>query len=208
MLNLIIVLDRYHLEQPLFMKLFGQKIRRVKSGRLLILHADSAYTQRLIDSGTEPEKAVVRSTKEISLKLVNLLAEYGHSAAALHGYHKQAIVLTESNQLVIDRSYFLQHPETVITICSNLVMLAHEQRTSPVPLASLAIELKKSLEFDGILCFAQSEVLSTSFKEKAPSEVDVLNWVPEELVSAHGHIKMTTIADFDEKNVYQESILL
>lgn len=206
--NLIVVLDRYHLEQPLFMKLFGQKIRRVKSGRMLILHADSAYTQRLIDSGMEAEKAVVRSTKELSLKLVNLLAEHGHSAAALHGYHKQAIVLTETNDLVIDRSYFLQHPETVISVCSNLVMQVDEQKTLPAPLALLAIELKQALDFDGVLCFAQSEALSTSFKEMSPSEVDILNWVPEELVSAHGHIKMTTIADFDEKNVFQDSILL
>jgi hypothetical protein len=208
MANLIVVLDRHHLEQPLFMKLFGQKIRRVKSERLIILHADSAYTQRLIDSGSDAEKAIIRSTKEINLKLVNLLAENGHSAASLHGYHKQAVFKTETQQLVINPSYFLQHPETVITVCSNLVLDSDLKSTTPTPLGNLAVELKQHLCFDGILCFAQTESLSTSFKVNKPSEVDILNGAPEELVSTKGFFHMTTIADFDEKNVLDNSILL
>ncbi|TNE69282.1 hypothetical protein EP331_14500 [bacterium] len=208
MKSFIVLLDKYHLDQPLFMKVFGQKIRSAKKGRLIILHADNSFTKQLIANGSNPEQALTRATKEINLKLVNLLAEYGIPAISMHGYLKNAISVSEFGDISVDTSFFNQHPDSVATVLSNLAFDQSTEKVSPISVSKLALALKNQLDIDEVLVFAQDEAISRSFIKQAPSEVELLNMIPEEIISSAKGFKLTTIADFDEKNVLESAVSL
>ena len=208
MQKLLLIIDKEHLNQPLFMKLFGQKLRSLKQVQAYILHGDNSYTDQLIENGMDAAKATERATKEINHKLVALLAENGISALGLHGYHREIVQQSIDNIIEVDSSKLKNHPDSVTLVFSHLIFDLASKSVQPAPLSTLANAIKRALNIDEILCFAVSEQVSQSFKNEPPSYIDCLNLAPKEVLNDISGIKMTTIADFDEKNLLELAVSL
>lgn len=157
MSSFILILDREHLEQPLFMKLFAQKLHPFKNNRLLIIHSDSEYTQRLIENGAEPKKAKERAIKEINQKLVSLLADNGIPALGFHGFHRNTVVKSKSGSFQVDSTLLKNHPSSVALLFSTLISDEEAQTTSFIEPAELALLLKNELNYDDIFAFALTD---------------------------------------------------
>lgn len=197
--SIILLLDQAQLEQPMFMKLFAQKLRTFKNHRLILIHPDNKYTKELIEHGAEPKQAKERAIKEINLKLISLLADQNIPAIGYHGYQRNTVCKNESGSYDLDSSLLKQHPDSVALVFSTLILDKTKNEVDEIEPLHLAQLLKKELQFDEIFCFAVSEKLNLSFEKQPPSLADCLNFVPKVALKGSGVVKMLTIADFDEK---------
>jgi len=193
--TLIIFLDSEHLDQSLFMKSFAQKLVAFKNRRLIIVHGDNSFSKQLVKNGMNENDAIERSIKEINLKLISLFADSGIPAIGIHGYQRN-IVMVEKNSIHIDGDYLNSLPSQAMIILSNLINSTSTNRHTTISSAELGFELSSHFANVTCLCFAVSEKATLSFKEFKPSETDLLNLVPEEVLRAGKPYFLTTLSDF------------
>ncbi len=73
-MDYIAVLDYEHLDNGMFLTAFAKALSQQKS-RGIILHGDSEYTERLIQTGIMREEATIRAMKDLNHRLVALFAD-------------------------------------------------------------------------------------------------------------------------------------
>ncbi len=184
----IAVIDYDRLDHPLFMKSFSEAMARQKDCTGIILHGDSGYTDRLIQTGIMREDAVVRSTSDLNHRIVALLADNGVSSVGVNGYQKSIISLSGS-KLTIDGQWIDARPPGTHLILSNLVRDESHQKITPVSLRVLADALSARMECRPVILFSREDS-SDSFFTDSPkqktnstkSRGDLLRMVPGELL--------------------------
>jgi hypothetical protein len=148
----IAILDHEHLDHSFFMKSFAEAMGRQRGCTGIIIHADSGYTDRLIQTGMMTEDAVMRSTRDLNHRIVALLADNGVSGVGVNGYQKQLVTLS-GREVSIDHEWIEARPSGTHLILSNLVRDTLARKIVPLQLRDLADALVEQLQIDMVIAF-------------------------------------------------------
>ncbi len=161
----IAIIDYDHLDHSLFMKAFSEAMARQSGCSGIILHGDSAYTERLIQIGTMREDAVIRSSRDLNHRIVALLADSGVSGIGINGYQKN-IIQKKGDTLLADDKWMEERPAGTHLVLSNLVWDIEKHRVVSFPLRTMAEALFKQLNRDAIIIFSANDSDESLFMGK------------------------------------------
>lgn len=197
----IAILDHAHLDNGLFLKTFASAVSNHKQ-RGLILHSDSQYTDRIMQTGVMREDAKKRAIKDLNNRLIALFADEGISAIGLNGYQRELITLTNKD-INVDVEQLKKLPEQPVLLLSTLI---HSEETNTPVSASLkdvASSLQSALNVDHTFIFTRSDDSEIIKKEMPETLTDVPdrssfieNFIPEEFQSLDISAKLISANDF------------
>lgn len=162
----VAILDYNHLDNGMFMKSFAEALAGQQNCRAYILHGDSPYTDRLMQTGMMREEAVLRSTKDLNNRIIALLADSGVAATGINGYQKD-IISGNDGELKVDGDWLDNLPGRTHLVISNLVKDQTNGAVSPVPLNQLAHRLSQAVNTDAIVLFPTVKNTETNFSAVA-----------------------------------------
>lgn len=151
-MDYIAVIDYEHLDNGVFLTSFALALATQKASRGLILHADSAYTERLIQSGFMRADASLRAARDLNHRLIALLADHGISAIGLNGHQRSLVTLGE-NRISVDRKQIEKLPPTPHLLLSSIALRPEDRSAVRVSLAGLAAAAQHDLEIAELLLF-------------------------------------------------------
>ncbi|MDR8390511.1 hypothetical protein NC796_05120 [Aliifodinibius sp. S!AR15-10] len=190
----IAVLDYEHLDNGLFLtsvaKAFAEQQNR--QTQLVVVHGESEYTERLIQTGIMREEATVRAIKDLNHRLIALFADQGVSAVGLNGYQRECITLKDDT-LDMDLDYFNRLHQGPVLVLSNLVLDEETARPVPVPLPRYLAFLHAQFSPNEVFLFSKYDHISPA-AEGVPS--DPQKEPPEELAQLSFPTKLTTAEEF------------
>lgn len=152
----IAILDHHHLDHSFFMKAFAESMALQRDCKSIILHGDSPYTDRLMQTGMMRDDAILRSTRDLNHRIIALLADNGISAIGINGYQK-GIIERDDQQLAIETGWIDNRPAATHLVISNLVRDKETHRVVPVPLSHLADELRTQLHWETLIVFPNDD---------------------------------------------------
>ncbi|AXJ01265.1 hypothetical protein CYPRO_2015 [Cyclonatronum proteinivorum] len=147
----LFILDYARLDQGAFLKHFARSLAGLKLESFMMIHADSAYTTRITETGVLTETARIRAVKELNHRLTALFADEGIPLIAINGYQRDTIVQS-GQELTLNSSYLLDLGSKTNVLISNLIADG-EGKTIQLPLAKLAKALHAQLHFEHIIAF-------------------------------------------------------
>lgn len=155
MIDFIAVLNYEHLDNGLFLTAFVKSLKKRKK-RGLILHEDSEYTERIIQTGVMREEAVIRCYKDLNHRLIALFADDGISTIGLNGFQKN-LIKKEGDALVIDYKTLSSLPKEPMVLLSSLGLDSGNNTPTPIPISTLASSLKEEFNVSEIDLFSIKE---------------------------------------------------
>jgi hypothetical protein len=167
-MDFIAVLEYEQLDNGLFLTSFARALARRKK-RGIILHGDSEYTDRLIQTGMMREDARVRAIKDLNHRLIALFADQGVSAIGLNGYQKSMIRLAGSD-IEINKEMIEALPGHPMLLISNLIESSGDTNMAAVPLSRLSAVLQKLFDVDDLVLFTIHEA-SSVIKDELPTRL-------------------------------------
>lgn len=188
-IDYIAVLDHDHLDNGLFLSSFAKAIA-AHTHRGLILHSDSAYTDRIIQTGVMREKAQIRAIKDLNHRLIALFADHGVSAIGLNGYQRKMISISEQ-KIEVDVNKIKKLPDQPVLLISSLIYSAKEQKPVSGSLALVARALKRSLNIEDLFLFTRN-VDDEIIKKELPVSIS-------EADNSAEFIKMSVPVEFQDE---------
>ncbi|MDZ7756314.1 hypothetical protein [Rhodohalobacter sp.] len=94
-IHFIAVLDHQHLENSVFLTAFAKSLAKLGDRKGIIVHGDSPYTDRLIQTGMMREDARLRAIKDLNKRLIGLFADQGIPTIGVHGFQKEMATIKE-----------------------------------------------------------------------------------------------------------------
>jgi hypothetical protein len=167
-MNFLAVLDFEHLDNGLFLTSFARALAQ-KKGRGIIIHGDSEYTDRIIQTGVMREEARLRAIKDLNHRLTALFADEGISTISVNGYQK-SLVRLEENEISINREQVRRFPDQPMLLISALGESPAQSSPVSLPLPDFARSLQKHLEIETITIFSKDDS-STVIKGNFPIEL-------------------------------------
>lgn len=155
MIDFIAVLNYEHLDNGLFLTAFVKSLKKRKK-RGLILHEDSEYTERIIQTGVMREEAEIRCYKDLNHRLIALFADDGISTIGLNGFQKH-LIKKEGDELVIDFKTLKSLPKEPMILLSSLGLDSGNNTPTPIPISTLASSLKEEFNVSEIDLFSIKE---------------------------------------------------
>lgn len=197
-------LDYAHLDNGVFLSSLAQAISRQNKVRPILIHGDSEYTERIIQTGVMREQATIRSIKDLNHRLIALLADQGVSTIGINGYQRELITLSD-NGLHMDIDYFESLPSQSALLLSTLVFDKNTGGARPVELNRLAAFLNESLPVEEFFIFSASDQDELFTEEEKPAKVkwddiDELfqnKFIPEEFHHFGKAARLTTAREFN-----------
>lgn len=180
-MQFIAVLDYEHLDNGMFLTTFAKTLSK-KEERGIIIHGESEYTERIIQTGVMREEATLRSIKDLNHRLVALFADEGVSTIALNGYQKST-VKHDRGQLIINREDLLKLPKQPMILLSNLAEDVETGKPITIPLPLLAKSLQKLFNIPEITIFSKKENIEI-FTESLPDST-IISKENEDFVETH-----------------------
>ena len=141
--DFLAILSYEHLDNGMFLTSFARSLAKKKK-RGIILHGDSEYTERIIQTGVMREDAVLRAIKDLNRRLVALLADQGVPAVSLIGYQK-SLVSYDNHEVKIDIDQIMKLPGETMILLSGLAETADQRKPLPVPLNLLSQSIHDTL---------------------------------------------------------------
>ncbi len=203
-MDYIAVLDYEHLDNGLFLSAFAKSVAKHKK-RGIIIHGESKYTERLIQTGIMREEATIRAIKDLNHRLVALFADEGVSTIGVNGYQRSLLKETDGDiEIEIDVEQFHKFPDHPALLVSSLIDSDERDQPKPISLASMAFALKKELRIDDVILFSSAERgdiikqnLPESFSRTSPTDPHFLEkQVPSEFHHANYDFILTTAGNF------------
>jgi hypothetical protein len=204
-MDYIAVLDYDHLDNGVFLASFARALSQQSRSRGLIIHGESAYTERLIQTGMMREDAVVRAVKDLNHRLIALFADQGISAIGLNGYQRSLIKKIKSD-IQIDEQQLKRLPDQPHLLISNLAEEGNTGKPVSIELAEYAFTLQKNLQIEDIFVFSLDETDEFIRKDKPGylsknqlKDDDSELQIPDEFKEIPVSIRLTTtrlFADF------------
>lgn len=154
-MKFIAVLDFKNLDNPVFLKSFAESLRQMGPQQGIILHSDSAYTDRLMQTGMMRETAKLRSLQDLNHRLVSFFSDYGLACIGVHGFQKNAIV-DKGNTLEINTHFFDKLPPNTHIILSALVGETDTTIKKAVTTGIIANALRQTFNIEHIYLFHTS----------------------------------------------------
>lgn len=154
----IAVIDRDHLDNAMFLTTLAQSLDRHNYDKhnCIIIHGDSEYTDRIMQTGVMREEAVKRSIRGLNHRLINLLADEGISAIGLNGFQRQ-LITRQNGEIHLDTSYLQNLPTAPVWLISSLIQDLDREERLPLELPRLARLISTEFDIDRIHLFARSE---------------------------------------------------
>ncbi|HAH51950.1 MAG TPA: hypothetical protein DCL80_12120 [Balneola sp.] len=152
MSSYVALIDFEHLDHPVFLKSLSQSLASHKSRKGILIHGDSEYTNRLMQTGMMREDARKRAVMDLNHRLVALFADHGVSTIGLHGYQKELVQKTESG-LKLNKKVFNALPESPTLLISSLI--GYENERMYIPPVELAQFLVNELDDHELVIFSQ-----------------------------------------------------
>lgn len=204
MLNYIAALDYEHLDNGIFLTAVARSLAKQTGVRPVIVHGDSAYTERLIQTGMMRKDARLRCVKDLNNRLVGLFADQGVSTIAINGYQR-AFIERRDGSLEIDKTYYDQLPIQPVLLLSNIIANRDNREQEVVPLDEYIDFLQSELQPDELFIFSGSESESPeSFTEMASeiSRKDLSSefrnrYIPKEFHNFNTHFRLVTAEKFE-----------
>lgn len=200
-MDFLAVLDYEHLDNGVFLNSFAKSLSKKKK-RGLIIHGDSEYTERIIQTGVMRENARIRAIKELNHRLVALFADEGVSTIALNGFQKSLITI-DNGEIEIMKNQIDDLSDQPMILLSNLV---HDLQTNdyrPIPLSDLADALAEAFDIENITVFSideTSDVIKQDFPEtlrvQETDEDFVKKHIPENLRNLSINIRLKSASTF------------
>ena len=199
----IAALDFKHMDNGMFLSAFAQSLSRQQNVHPIIIHGDSEYTERIIQTGVMREEAIIRSIKDLNHRLIALFADEGVSAIGINGYQRNLVTRT-GNKLQLDHEYFSRLPHPAVLVLSSLVFDMEQGRVAPVPLSHFAQFLQSELKNPELFIFSEAETDELYAKEEKPGilywrELDTSfteEYIPEEFHDFGQKVRLTTAREF------------
>lgn len=167
-MDYIAVLSFENLDNSMFLNAFAKALSRKKQ-RGIILHEDSEYTDRLIQTGMMREDARIRAVKDLNHRLVALFADQGISTIGLNGYQKELLSFSESG-ISVDMNQFKRFPDHPVLLISNLIHHSGSEKPYFAPLDELAASMRSALSIDHAYLFSTDD-RSSMIKGEFPLSV-------------------------------------
>ncbi len=196
-------LDYDHLDNGVFLTALARSISQQEGVRPILLHGESSYTERIIQTGVMREDATIRSIKDLNHRLIALLADEGVATIGLNGYQREFITL-QNDTLSLDREYFDSLPGEAALLISTLVYEAESGKPKAIPLARLGAFLQEELGVEHHFIFSASDSDELFTKEEKPSEIKFeemdedfsKSYVPPEFHRFGRPLHLTTAGEF------------
>lgn len=211
-IDYIAVLDHDHLDNGLFLKTFAAAIAS-HTHRGLILHSDSQYTDRIMQTGVMRDDARKRAIKDLNNRLIALFADEGVSAIGINGYQRE-LISTINGNISVDVEQLKKLPEQPVLLLSSLIYSHDSQQPVSAPLADVTASLQDALNVEQTFIFARSDD-SDIIKKELPELLEevpnkdefVKTNVPDEFQNTPFSAKLISANDFrnypDLKNFTQ-----
>lgn len=180
-MDYIAVIDYEHLDNAMFLTAFARSLSQQKS-RGIILHGDSTYTERLIQTGLIREEAEVRSVKDLNHRLIALLADHGVSAIGLNGYQRSLVKQT-ADSVQIDTAQFRNLPAQPHLLLSNLIQTGSGHQPQTIDLPLYVTLLSSALDIREVFIFSMDE--SEEFIQKDRPEKLYKRQLNDEFIESH-----------------------
>ncbi len=150
----IALLDYEHLDNHFFLKSLAKELAKRPDKRGILLHADSPFTERIMQQGVMREEARIRAAKDLNHRLVALLADEGIPAIGLHPFQKELV----SENGNVSESAWLSLPSIPVVILSTL--MTEEGLSQRLhPLTHVLPILANSFEVQSLLGFSRIDSL-------------------------------------------------
>jgi hypothetical protein len=200
-MDFLAVLNYEQLDNGMFLTSFARSLSNRKK-RGIIIHGDSEYTERIIQTGVMREEATVRCIKELNHRLVALFADEGISVIAVNGFQKSLVTVYE-NEITINKSQIDALPVQPMLLLSNLAENSSTGKPVPVPLPELARSLQMCFNLNSISLFSIKEN-SDMVHEGLPKQINpavsnrefVQEHLPENYHDFDGEIELTVPSRF------------
>ncbi|MBO6620651.1 MAG: hypothetical protein JJ892_11190 [Balneola sp.] len=183
----VALIDFDHLDHPVFLKSLAQSLAAHKTRKGILIHGDSEYTNRLMQTGMMREDARERAIMDLNHRLVALFADHGVSAIGLQGFQKELIQKSDSG-LQLNKKVFDDLPDSPMLLISSLIN--DGKKRSFIPPVELAEFLVEELEDHELVLFSQdhdSDIFTQRTNEK--------------------EVKWSELSDeFKEKNLSEEQL--
>lgn len=199
-IHFIAVLDYEHLENSIFLTSFAKSLAKLGDRKGIVIHGDSPYTDRLIQTGMMREDARLRAIKDLNKRLIGLFADQGVATIGVHGFQK-GLVTKSGDEVRLDLSSLKSLHETPNLLISNLAEENGEAQHVPLPHFTKCIA--NDLEEAEILLFSKNEkdeiLISESKSQLSWQELPAgfaETTLPDEFRNFAQPVKMTTATDF------------
>ncbi len=200
-MDFLAVIDYEHLDNGVFLTSFAKSLAK-KKHRGLIIHGDSAHTERIIQTGVMRDEAQIRAIKELNHRLVALFADEGVSTIALNGFQK-SLITYDGSSVKIDKSQIEKLPEHPMILISNLALNSSSGKYTPIPLSKMATALSGTFSLDEITIFSideSSDFIKQDFPEKLhiqdADQAFVEKHIPKNLRDLSTEVRLQTASNF------------
>ncbi len=199
----LFILDYHHLDNGGFLKLVSKRIGELSLDHFMIIHGDSAYTDRIIQTGMMREDAVVRSVKELNHRLTALFADEGVPLIALNAYQRGTISRDDDGNWQVDAAY-LKHLGTQTNILLSNLTKPEKGELKPMPLSKFTDLLHQNLQFDHIIAFDSTESHDEIFVNNNPLNDNRQPVLPDEIKGASAPVKAMRISDLNKTDIFKD----
>lgn len=201
--NYVALLDFEHLDHPVFLKSLAQSLSAHKGRKGILVHGDSEYTNRLMQTGMMREDARKRAIMDLTRRLVALFADHGVSTIGLQGYQKELIQISEG-KLSLNRKVLDNLPDSPILLISSLV--SDKDGSTYITPVQVAEFLAQELENHELVLFSQDHDSAIFTTNQEESELLWAELTPgfkekhlsDEQLSVSGRTILTTGMSFSE----------
>jgi hypothetical protein len=150
----IAVLDYANLDNPLFLKTFANALAQRGAHKALIIHNDSAYTERLIQTGMMRDQAQQRSNQDLNHRIVSFFADYGLACIGLNGYQRNTVTIDGPGTVCVNKSFLDSLPEKTLVVLSCLALNTEINQKTVIPTAYMMQVLREQLDIQDAYVFS------------------------------------------------------
>lgn len=197
--SFIAVLDHLHLENSIFLTALAKSLAKLGERKGIVVHGDSPYTDRLIQTGMMREDARLRAIKDLNKRLIGLFADHGVATIGVHGFQKN-LISKQGESVDLDTSKLDDFHAAPNLLISNLI--DEQGETTHVPLPEFTRSLAEQMDEAEILLFSKNEKdeilisdTNNHMKWKDLPESFSKETLPDEFENFDYPVKLTTATD-------------
>ncbi len=153
----ICVLDHKNLDNPLFLKSFAETLKKVNPERCVIIHADSPYTDRIMQTGVMRDTAQLRSIQDLNHRLITFFADYGLPCIGINGFQRGTVTIDPSADISVNTDFIKSLPKKTYLVLSSLALEISTQKTQYIPIIKFVQEVSDQLGIESIYLFTTDE---------------------------------------------------
>jgi len=214
----IAALDYEHLDNGVFLTSLARSLSQQQQNediRPIIIHTDSEYTERIIQTGVMRDEATVRSVKDLNKRLVALFADQGVSTIGINPCQRNFITLS-NGQLQLDHSYLDSLADRPVLLLSPLVQDTDNDKEVVIGLTRLVQFLAEEISTDELFIFTKSDesevfTVDSSTKDLRWDTLDQdfrTNQIPDDFSDLQLPVRLTSARDFNQLPNLEHSIFI